>query len=36
MKKEDNIAQIKLGIILGLIMVTPTLIFILCCWLIKG
>lgn len=33
---EETKAQLKLGAVLGLIMILPELIFILCCWIVKG
>lgn len=36
MNKEEIKAQWKLGFVLGLFMILPTLIFIICCWVIKG
>lgn len=36
MNKEEIKAQWKLGFVLGLFMILPTLIFIICCWFIKG
>lgn len=36
MNKEEMKAQWKLGLVLGLFMILPTLIFIICCWIVKG